>query len=131
MVNALVAGSQPRGSKRPKFPTNNLLRITIRTIYSRLERKFTFPDSMQSEANMPVFDAIVRQASEGIDFRNEFCDSVGALRVSKRPQVMAAVTTHYDTQRRKWKNAQKEIEEQQRIALEQKCLRRKQRLCIY
>ena len=27
MVNALVAGSQPRGSKRPKFPTNNLLRV--------------------------------------------------------------------------------------------------------
>ena len=85
---------------------------------------------MQSEANMPVFDAIVRQASEGMSFRNEFCDSVGALRVSKRPQVMAAVTTHYDTQRRKWKNAQKEIEEQQRIALEQKCLRRKQRVSV-
>ena len=27
MVNALVAGSQPRGSKRPKFPTNNLLKV--------------------------------------------------------------------------------------------------------
>ena len=85
---------------------------------------------MQSEANMPVFDAIVRQASEGMSFRNEFCDSVGALRVSKRPQVMAAVTTHYDTQRRKWKNAQKEREEQQRIVLEQKCFRRKQRVSV-
>ena len=35
VVNALVAGSQPRGNKRPKFPTNNLLRVYKKCIHYR------------------------------------------------------------------------------------------------
>ncbi|CAO3665261.1 unnamed protein product [Rhizopus stolonifer] len=82
---------------------------------------------MQSDANMPVFDAIVRRASEGDYFRHNFCDSAGALRPSKRQQVMAAVTVHYDYQRSKWNESKLGIEVQKRIALEKKYRARKDR----
>lgn len=85
---------------------------------------------MQSDANMPVFDAIVRQASEGDYFRRNFCDSAGALRPSKRQQVMAAVTVHYDYQRSKWNESKLGIEVQKMIALEKKYRARKDRVSL-
>ena len=83
---------------------------------------------MQSDANLPVFDAIVRRASESDYFRRNFCDAAGALRPSKRPQVMAAVTVHYDYQRSKWNESKLGVEVQKKIALEKKYRARKDRV---
>ena len=102
--------------------------MIIRRIYADLEWKFTFPASMQSDANLPVFDAIVRRASESDYFRRNFCDSAGALRPSKRQQVMAAVTVHYDYQRSKWNKSKLEAEVQKKITLVKKYRARKDRV---